>query len=123
MTDAQSWKGKYLIMTATDSEDRALRTELAAGGFTRPIVQNAERLSYVEYFRSDIGRVYHVRTSAGSGGASGAFIIGKNAIELLKPEYMISVGVCFGLRKDKQCFGDIVVSEHIHDYERFRVSP
>jgi len=123
MTDGWAWKGKYLIMTATDSEDLALRTEFAARGFSKPIVQNAERFSYVEYFRSDIGRVYHVRTSTGSGGASGAFLIGKNAVELLKPEYVISVGVCFGLRKDKQRIGDIVVSEYIHDYERFRVSP
>jgi nucleoside phosphorylase len=36
---------------------------------------------------------------------------------------VISVGVCFGLRKDRQRIGDVVVSEHIHDYERFRVSP
>ena len=122
MTDAQSWRGKYLIMTATDSEDRALRAQFGARGFTAPIVQHAERFSYVEYFRSDIGRVYHVRTSAGSGGASGAFITGKNAIELLQPEYIISVGVCFGLREETQCIGDIIVSDHIHDYEKLRVS-
>ena len=48
--------------------------------------------------------------------------MGKNAIELLNPIYVISVGVCFGLREEKQRIGDIVVSEHIHDYERFRVS-
>jgi nucleoside phosphorylase len=48
--------------------------------------------------------------------------MGKNAIEFLSPEYVISVGVCFGLREDKQAIGDIVVSEHIHDYEKFRVS-
>jgi nucleoside phosphorylase len=122
MTDAQSWKGKYLIMTATDSEDHALRTEFSTRGFTTPIIQNTERFSYVEYFRSGIGRIYHVRTSAGSGGASGAFIMGKNAIDLLKPEYVISVGVCFGLREDKQCIGDVVISEYVHDYERLRLS-
>jgi nucleoside phosphorylase len=122
MTDAQSWKGKYLIMTATDSEDHALRTEFTARGFTTPVVRNAERFSYVEYFRSDIGRVYHVRTSAGSGGASGAFIMGKNAVDLLTPEYVVSVGVCFGLREDKQKIGDIVISEYVHDYERLRLS-
>jgi nucleoside phosphorylase len=122
MTDTETWRGKYLVMTATDSEDVALRAEFRIRGFSEPIVQNTERLSYVEYFRSDIGRVYHVRSSTGSGGASGAFIVGKNAIALLEPEYVISVGACFGLRKDKQCIGDIVISEHIHDYERFRIS-
>jgi nucleoside phosphorylase len=90
---------------------------------TSPIVQHKERFSYVEYFRSDIGRVYHVRTSSGSGGASGAFIMGKNAIESLDPEYVISVGICFGLREEKQKIGDIVVADHVHDYERFRLSP
>lgn len=122
MADAQSWKGKYLVMTATDSEDHALRNEFTSRGFTSPIVRNSERFSYGEYFRSDIGRVFHVRTSAGSGGASGSFVMGKNAIEFLNPEYVISVGICFGLHEGKQNIGDIIVSEHVHDYERFRVS-
>ena len=121
MPDALAWRGRYLVTTATDTEDQALRSEFAARAF-KPIVVDAEKLSYVEYFRSDIGRVYHVRTSAGSGGASGSFVTGKNAVELLMPEYVISIGVCFGLREDQQQIGDIVVSEHIHDYERLRVS-
>src|SRR5262249_42056519 len=118
-----SWKGKYLVMTATDVEDHALRSELARRGFRAPGVQNVDQFSYVEYFRSDIGPVYHMRTSAGSGGASGAFIMGKAAIEYLHPEYVISAGVCFGLREEKQALGDIIISEHIHDYERIRLSP
>jgi nucleoside phosphorylase len=122
MPDSASWRIKYLIMTATDIEDRALRVEFKARGFTAPIVQNLDKLSYVEYRRSDIGRVCHVRTSAGSSGSSGAFIMGKNAVDQLKPDYVISVGVCFGLREEDQALGDIVVSEYIHDYERVRVS-
>jgi hypothetical protein len=109
-------------MTATDIEDGALRAEFAARGFTAPIVQNSDKMSYVEYRRSDIGRVCHVRTSAGSSGSSGAFIMAKNAVDQLRPDYVISVGVCFGLREENQALGDIIVSEYIHDYERIRLS-
>jgi len=48
--------------------------------------------------------------------------MGKNCIERLDPEYVISVGICFGLREDKQFLGDIVISEFIHDYEKMRYS-
>ena len=105
MPDAQSWKGRYLIMTATDSEDHALRQEFQFRGFSQPTVINAERFSYVDYFRSDVGRVHHVRTSTGSTGASGAMVMGKNAVEKLNPDYVISVGVCFGLREGNKIWG------------------
>jgi purine-nucleoside phosphorylase len=122
MPDALSWKGQYLIVTATDQEDRVLQRSLTARGFGPPSVVNEDRFSYVERFRSDVGRIFHLRTSAGSGGASGAFIMGKNAIDCLKPKFVISVGICFGLQKGKQQLGDVVISELVHDYERHRVS-
>jgi nucleoside phosphorylase len=48
--------------------------------------------------------------------------MGKNAIEELKPQFVVSVGICFGLDEKKQQLCDVVVSEMIHDYERQRVS-
>lgn len=122
MPDALSWKGQYLLVTATDVEDRVLQQSLHARGFGPPVVVNEDRFSYVERFRSDVGRIFHLRTSAGSGGASGAFIMGKNAIDLLNPKFVISVGICFGLQESKQKLCDVVISEHIHDYEQQRVS-
>jgi nucleoside phosphorylase len=122
MPDALSWKGQYLIVTATDLEDRVLQKSLDERGFSNPVIVNEERFSYVERFRSDVGRIFHLRTSAGSGGASGAFIMGKNAVDRLKPKFVISVGICFGLQEKKQQLGDVVISEMIHDYERQRVS-
>jgi nucleoside phosphorylase len=122
MPDALSWKGKYLIVTATDIEDQELQAALTTRGFSPPVIENEDRFTFITRFRSDVGRVFHLRTSAGSGGASGATIMGKNAIDVLKPEFVISVGICFGLREKDQQLGDVVVSEMIHDYERERVS-
>lgn len=122
MADALSWRGIYLLMTATDIEDRVLNEVLTERGFTNPEVKHATRFSYLTRFRSDVGRIFLVRTSAGSGGSSGAFVVGKNALEELKPRFVISVGICFGLLPDKQKLGDVVVSEQVHDYERQRVS-
>ena len=48
--------------------------------------------------------------------------MGKNAVESLNPKYVISVGICFGLREKDQKLGDVVVSEMVHDYEKQRVS-
>ncbi|MGJ4956901.1 hypothetical protein ACQR1H_14730 [Bradyrhizobium sp. HKCCYLRH2015] len=122
MPDALSWQGQYLLVTATDLEDRVLQSAMDARGFSPPEVVNEERFSYLVRFRSDVGRVFHVRTSAGSGGASGAFIMGKNAIDCLKPKFVIAVGICFGLKEKKQHLCDVVVSELIYDYESQRVS-
>lgn len=122
MPDALTWKGQYLVVTATDVEDRVLQTVLGERGFSQPTVMHDERFAYVERFRSDVGRIFHLRTSAGSGGSSGAFIMGKNAIDRLNPKYVISVGICFGLQESKQTLGDVVISEYIHDYEKQRVS-
>jgi nucleoside phosphorylase len=122
MPDALSWKGQYLIVTATDVEDRVLQRSLDARAFSQPVVVNEDRFSYVERFRSDVGRIFHLRTSAGSGGASGAFIMGKNAVDSLNPKFVISVGICFGLQEKKQKLCDVAISEMIHDYERQRVS-
>lgn len=122
MPDALTWKGQHLIVTATDLEDRVLQKVLDVRGFSAPVVVHDERFSYIERFRADVGRVFHLRTSAGSGDASGAFIMGKNAIDRLNPKYVISAGICFGLQESKQRLGDVVVSEMIHDYEKQRVS-
>ncbi|NOJ46463.1 5'-methylthioadenosine/S-adenosylhomocysteine nucleosidase family protein [Bradyrhizobium archetypum] len=122
MPDALGWKGRYLIFTATDIEDTELHSAMKARGFSDPVVEHRDKFTCLTRFRADIGRVFHVRTSAGSGGASGAMIMGTNAIEDLKPQFVISVGICFGLSEPKQRLGDIVVSEMIQDYERKRVS-
>ena len=122
MPDALTWKGQYLIVTATDVEDQVLHKLLDERSFSAPVIVSEERFSYVERFRSDVGRIFHLRTSAGSGGASGSYIMGKNAIECLKPKYVISVGICFGLQQKRQALGDVVISEMVHDYEKQRVS-
>ena len=122
MPDALTWKGQYLIVTATEVEDRILHTVLTERGFSQPVVVNTDKFSYLERFRSDVGRIFHLRTSAGSGGSSGAFIMGKNAIDRLNPQFVVSVGICFGLQETKQAIGDVVVSDMIRDYEKQRVS-
>jgi nucleoside phosphorylase len=122
MPDALGWKGKYLIFTATDIEDAELHSTMKTRGFSDPVVENHSKFTCLTRFRADIGRVFHVRTSAGSGGASGAIIMGTNAIDDLRPQFVISVGICFGLDESKQRLGEIVVSEMIHDYEKKRVS-
>ncbi len=117
-----SWGSNYLILTATDVEDEVLREALTARGFSPPTIIHGASLSSVFYFRKDVGKLHHVRTSAGSIGTSGSLLMARNAISELKPKFVISYGICFGLNEKKQSLDDIVVSDSVFEYEKQRVS-
>jgi len=58
----------------------------------------------------------------GSSGVAGSHVSIKEALHTLSPIYVIMVGIAFGFREDKQHIGDILVSQHIQDYEPQRIS-
>lgn len=53
----------------------------------------------------------------GSGGVSGSFLSIKDAIDQVQPSRVVMVGIAFGLDSKKQQIGDILVSNHIEDYD------
>ena len=53
----------------------------------------------------------------GSGGATGSTLSIKDAIDSIKPDKVIMVGIAFGLDKNKQQLGDILVSKQVEDYD------
>ena len=48
--------------------------------------------------------------------------IGKKAVRLIKPKAIICLGVCFGLLKEKQNLGDLLISRKIQRYLPVRVN-
>lgn len=113
---------KVLILTATDVEDEALDGALLACGLRDEhpfFAQNVAVRSYSPYRGI---KLFHVRSSAGSEGPSGSSLVAKDAISIIEPDYVISVGICFGTKKDKNKICDIIVSTEIFDYESGRQS-
>ena len=109
-----------LLLTATDTEDDAVRSALAVNGFKHLAFKSAGKVIATEYSRGSTQKIVHVRSSAGSTGASGSELTAHDAFSAIKPDYTISVGICFGLKRSKQSIGDILVSEKVTDYEMVR---
>ncbi|KAM7425284.1 hypothetical protein ABFA07_023268 [Porites harrisoni] len=61
-------------------------------------------------------KVALLRCSEGSIGPSSSLIAVKNAIPILQPKAVISVGVCSGLNPNKTKLGDVVVSAKLTTY-------
>ena len=82
------------------------------------------------YYYKDVGYVYFnnvqsheekvkvalLRCSEGAIGPSSSLIAVKNAVPILQPKAVISVGVCSGLNPDKTKLGDVVVSAKLTTY-------
>lgn len=113
---------KILFLTATDIEDEKLIAELERIGVREGPPKKVKN-NFVRNFSSKIPvQVYLVRSSAGSSGSNGSTLVAGEAIDALKPDYIISVGICFGADKEKQKIGDVLVSRNIYHYEPGRIS-
>lgn len=118
-------RGVIVITTATDSEDQALFAVLKEFGFSRSrLVRHGVSMSQ-EFRRHHNQKIVHVRTSAGSYGVNSAGGILGLAIKDLSAQYVISTGICFGLKPSfkghgEQEYGDILISSEIEDYETVR---
>lgn len=118
-------KGLVAITTATDTEDTALFACLEASGFSPSRVLRVGDGVVQEFARGVIQRIVHIRTSAGSMGVNSAGMVLPNVLLELDVRYLISAGICFGLKpfKDGQEFqrlGDVLIATHIQDYETKR---
>lgn len=118
-------KGLVAITTATDAEDEALFKELKANGFTQIRTIRAGQHYLQEYSRTAGQCIAHLRTGAGSMGVLSAGSILPDALKELKPDHLISAGICFGLKPEKdgkphQSLGDVLCATSIQDYETVR---
>jgi nucleoside phosphorylase len=118
--------GLILITTATDTEDAALFSALHESGFSRTTPLKAGAGFVQEFGRGLRDRVVHLRTSAGSMGVNSAGGTLPPVIASLQPDYIISAGICFGLKpakyeQGKQELGDVIISGHVQDYESERL--
>jgi len=113
---------RLLIATATDVEDRILK-EVFEKEQMHIIHSDFSGRSSIRYLGLHGGvNVHHVRSSAGGAGPSGAQAVVGEVIQRLRPNMIVSCGICAGLKPDKQRLGEIVVSTVVRHYEAQRVN-
>ena len=61
--------------------------------------------------------IFLCKTAMGAKGQSGAILGVKDAIDAINPDYIIQVGLCFGLKPSKQKLSEVLVSSILQDYE------
>lgn len=128
---------RVLVLTATDTEDDALSDALGNAGYQRGgYIATSGQLLTTRWVLGQTSEVVHARSSAGSTGVSGSELVAAEAIKELKPNFVIAVGICFGLRpneeaqkvlgrttidKGEQSLGDILYADKVTDYETVRL--
>jgi nucleoside phosphorylase len=110
-----------LIMTATKVETQALTEALKQTGASEPAY-----ISKVAYTARDFGvinnlRMIHVQSEPGSVGASSSQAVAADAIRDFSPAAVISVGIAFGMKPDKQKVSDVLVSRMVTQYEKVKL--
>lgn len=111
-----------LILTATDIEDKMLLRELQSSGFV--IIEPRQLGGVISQVFAPRGglQVFHVRSNAGSGGSAGSTLTAKDAVDELDPDFVISVGIAFGVDQSEQDMHDILISTRIWNYEPARLT-
>jgi nucleoside phosphorylase len=128
---------RFLVLTATDTEDDALCDALGNAGYQRGgYISTTGQLLTTRWILGQASEVVHARSSAGSTGVSGSELVAAEAIKELKPNFVIAVGICFGLKpneeaqkvlgrqtidKGEQSLGDVLYADKVTDYETVRL--
>lgn len=108
---------KVLIVTATPTEAKTVLQTLEARGKTpNPITLDKVTLwNFGVLGNSELNMLK--LGEMGSSKPSGSALVIYDAIKLFKPDYVIMVGIAFGLKRKKQRIGDILVSRELQDYD------
>lgn len=112
---------KVLIVTVATPESKAVIEIFAQ--------KTGKQIEYIKVNGNVYGsfgvindfEVKHCISEMGSGGLGGSQEAVHKAIEDLSPEFVIMVGIAFGINKEKQSIGDVLVSRQLVTYELQRV--
>lgn len=112
---------KLLYLVATDTEYlKVFEYYKNKNGYT------PESFVVGAYAYRDLGvignvHVYLLKINMGAKKNGGSILAVHEASQAIKPDYMIMVGIGFGLKEDEQKIGDIMVASSIEDYGTCKV--
>lgn len=98
-----------LIMVATPEERRAVMTAVTEVTKAEPVRRHRRAHTAFELGVVSRARVLVAQTQAGTAAPGGAGLGAQALIEWLNPDYLLLVGICYGLREKEQKLGDILV--------------
>ncbi|SHL05222.1 hypothetical protein [Flavobacterium chilense] len=113
---------KVLVVTTTKIETTEFQTRMETEGL-EPRFSTKDTLTFWHYgIINNIDITMIKLTEMGSSKSGGSAISIMNSITHLNPDFIIMIGIAFGLRKDKQKIGDILVSRELQDYDSQKIS-
>lgn len=114
-------KSPIAIFTATELEDEVFLSYCAINKFTHAGLRMFDDFTASQFKNVQGLTLWHIRTSAGSGGVHGSTRISEFAVKEINPLYAFSVGIAFGLDETTQALEDVLISEYIHGYEKVKI--
>lgn len=108
---------KVLIVTTTAMEAKVVINSFEKKGFS-PFPISTGRLTFWNFGIIGNSELLMLKISEmGSLKPSGSALSIQEAIDSIKPDYVIMVGIAFGLKRKSQEIGDILVSRELQNYE------
>ncbi len=111
-----------LILVVTQGErDAVMRAVRSANG------TDHHKQVYRDHTVFQLGRVGGAEISLaqsveqGGVGPAGMMLTAASLLRSCRPDYLILVGICYGLREDEQRIGDILVSRNVQELDHQRV--
>ncbi|QIX62876.1 5'-methylthioadenosine/S-adenosylhomocysteine nucleosidase [Hymenobacter sp. BT18] len=110
-----------VLITVTDIEKKCLHEKLTPLLGLDEILVVQEK--FYTYYIGMLGKyaVCHVASRMGTSGAAASIMTVQQAVEFIKPSFIIMVGIAFGVNKKEQRVGDVLVSELIVQYENMKI--
>lgn len=110
-----------LLIVATDVEERQTLEEFGYPPGKSPRRRPRGQQIYLELGEFAGQRVFLVRSEMGSGGAGGSQFTADDAILDLGPEWVLMIGIAFGVDAVEQSVGDVLVPTEVVLYDHKRV--
>ena len=110
-----------LIVTATDTETKALHEEMTCLDNTAGLIQfiNDDYSYYLGFLGNYV--ICHIQCEMGAQSRGGSLHSITSSINLLSPKFVLMIGIAFGINEEKQNIGDVLISESIIPYDSKRV--
>jgi nucleoside phosphorylase len=116
-----SYKADVLIVTVTEAESLAVMQVFAQSVGHESTPQSIDRRVYFNLGEVNGARVILTQSEMGSGGLGASQQTVRKGIEVFSPTAVIMVGIAFGINKEKQSIGDILVTEKLCLYDLQRM--
>ena len=118
-SDATKIPIDVVLLVVNDNEFRAAYAILP-----EPVLESDSETSLGMVYFGQIGKnkVALVRSSQGASGLTGIQTACLDSIMQLRPKTVICLGVCFGMDKNKQKLGDVLVSTKLGTYAPCRMN-